>query len=63
MSDRVLAANYGVHAVNTLLSDSCGCQVVGIRQNKIVNMDIEEAFAMPCKFNKDLYKIATILGQ
>lgn len=63
MYDRVLAARCAVHAIDVLTEKDCGCRVVGIKQNKITNMNVDEAFAMPCKFNKDLYKIATILGQ
>ncbi len=63
MSDRVLAARCAVKAVDLLCDKDCGCRVVGIKDNKIVDMNIEDAFAMPGKFNKDLYKIATILGQ
>ncbi len=63
MSDRVLAARCAVRAVDLLSDKDCGGRVVGIKDNKIVDMAIDEAFAMPGKFNKDLYKIATILGQ
>ncbi|NCA92404.1 6-phosphofructokinase [bacterium] len=63
MSDRVLAARCAVRAVDLLSDKDCGARVVGIKDNKIVDMTTDEAFAMPGKFNKDLYKIATILGQ
>ena len=33
-----------------------------IRDNKIVDDDIDAALAMPRKFNKELYQTATILG-
>ena len=61
MSDRVLAARCAVKAVDLLMKDKGG-RVVGIRQNQIIDMDIEEALKMPSKFNKELYDTAMILG-
>ena len=61
MSDRVLAARCGVKAVDLLMADKGG-RVVGIRQNEIIDMDIEEALKMPHKFDRDLFDKAMILG-
>lgn len=61
MFDRVLAARCGVKAVDLLMADKGG-KVVGIRQNEIIDMDIEEALGMPRKFNKELFDTAMILG-
>ncbi len=61
MQDRMLAAQFAVRAVDLLMDDRGG-KVVGIRDNKIVDDDIDAALAMPRKFNKELYQTATILG-
>ena len=61
MQDRMLAAQFAVRAVDLLMDDKGG-KVVGIRDNKIVDDDIDAALAMPRKFNKELYQTATILG-
>ncbi len=63
MADRVLAARCAVRAVDLLQSFDCGCRVVGIKDNKIIDLPVKEALEMPRKFDKDLYKVATILGK
>ncbi len=62
MQDRVLAAQFGVRAVDVLIEGK-GSRVVGIRNNDIIDMDTTEALAIPRKFNQDLYNCANILGQ
>ena len=62
MQDRLLAAEFGIRAVN-LLIEGKGGRVVGIRDNKIVDDDISEALAMPRNFNAELYKYALTLGK
>lgn len=62
MQDRVLAAQFGVRAVDVLIEGK-GSRVVGIRNNAIIDMDTTEALAIPRKFNQDLYNCANILGQ
>ena len=62
MQDRVLAAQFGVRAVDVLIEGK-GSRVVGIRNNAIIDMDTTEALAIPRKFNRDLYNCANILGQ
>ncbi len=62
MADRVLAARLSVHAVDLLAKDK-GFRCVGIKQNKIIDMDISEALALPRVFNEDLYRVANILGK
>lgn len=52
--DRLIATKMGVRAVK-LLMDGIGDRVVGIRNNKIVDYDIDEALAMKMKFDKKLY--------
>lgn len=63
MSDRVLAAQCAVRAVDLLMTDGCGGRVVGIKNNKIIDLDVDTALAQPSKFNKKLYDIATVLGK
>ena len=62
MQDRLLAAEFGIKAVN-LLIEGKGGRVVGIRDNKIIDDDITEALATPRKFNEELYKYAVTLSK
>lgn len=62
MADRVLAARLSVHAVDLLAKD-IKYRCVGIKQNKIIDMDVTEALALPRTFNEDLYRVANILGK
>ena len=62
MQDRMLAAQFGVRAVDVLLEGK-GSRVVGIKDNKIIDQNISEAVAMERVFDKDLYDCAAILGQ
>ncbi len=61
MSDRLLATECGVKAVE-LLKKGIGNRVIGIVDNKIVDMDIIEALSMPRKFNKKLYDMVNMLA-
>ena len=63
MSDRILAAKCAVKAVDLLKSGDCGGRVVGIKNNRIIDLPVDEALAIPRKFDCDLYKIATVLGK
>lgn len=60
-SDRMLATKMGVYAVD-LLEKGVSNQIVSIRNNKIVNDDIDVALAMPRVFDEDLYKMNEILS-
>lgn len=60
-SDRMLATRMGVYAVD-LLEQGKSNQIVSIRDNKIVNDDIDVALAMPRVFNEDYYRINKILS-
>lgn len=62
LADRVLAARCAVRAVDLLIQGKGG-RVVGIRNNKIVDEEVGAALATKKVFDKELYKIATILGQ
>lgn len=62
MKDRYLGTSMGVYAVQ-LLSKGIGNRVVGIRDNKIYDMDIVEACSMKNKFDVDLYNMAGVLAR
>lgn len=61
MQDRMLAAKLGIKAVETLLQGK-SCRVVGIKNNKIIDDDIDEAMAHESKFDQKLYNQASILS-
>lgn len=63
MADRVLAGRCAVRSVDLLMGDNCGGRVVGIKDNKIIDMDIDSALALERKFDSELYKISTTLGK
>lgn len=55
--DRVVASQMGYYAVD-LLSRGIGNKVVGLRNDKIYDCDIQEALSMKKPFPEDLYRIA-----
>jgi 6-phosphofructokinase len=59
--DRVLATQMGYHAVE-LLEQGIGNRVVGIKQDKVVDYDIDQALEMHKDFEFDLYKIADVVS-
>lgn len=61
MADRVLAAQFGSKAVS-LLNEDIGNRAVGIRNNKIIDMDIIEAISMKKTFNNDLYEMLQMIS-
>ena len=61
MADRMLAAQFGNKAVR-LLNDGIGTRVVGIRDNKIIDMDIIEAVSMKKTFNYELYETLQMIS-
>ncbi len=61
MADRMLAAQFGNKAVR-LLNDGIGNRVVGIRDNKIIDMDIIEAVSMKKVFNYELYETLQMIS-
>ena len=61
MSDRMLAAQFGNKAVR-LLNDNIGNRAVGIRDNKIIDMDISEAVSMKKTFNYELYETLQMIS-
>ncbi len=62
MADRVLAAKFGVHAVN-LLAEGKTNRAVGIRNNKVFDQDIEEALNCKERFDSSLYHVADVLSK
>lgn len=60
--DRMLASRMGFRAVE-LLEEGKTAKVVGIRGNKIIDEDIEEALKRPSKFDMGLYDISRILSK
>ena len=61
MADRMLAAQFGNKAVR-LLKDGIGNRAVGIRENKIIDMDIIEAVSMKKTFNQELYETLQMIS-
>lgn len=55
--DRVVASQMGYYAVE-LLEKGIGNRVVGMKDNKIVDFDIQEALSMKKPFENELYRIA-----
>lgn len=60
-TDRVLASRMGARAIEVLLEGKTS-RVIGIRDNKIIDQDIDEALDMERKFDEDLYKVAQTLA-
>lgn len=61
MADRMLAARLGNAAVRLLLEGKTK-RVVGIRDNKIIDMDIIEAVSMKKVFDKELYETLQMIS-
>lgn len=60
-TDRVLASRMGAKAIEVLLEGKTS-RVIGIKDNKIIDQDIDEALDMESQFDKELYDIAQILA-
>lgn len=56
-SDRILASRLGARAVELLTEEKSG-RVVGIKNNKIIDMEIEEALSIKKDFQRELYELA-----
>ncbi len=61
-TDVLLASRFGTHAVK-LIANGIGGRCVGIKNNRIFDMDITEACAQVKKIDKDLFDIAQILSR
>lgn len=60
--DRILASKMGARAVE-LLKEGATNRVVGIRNDKICDVDIDEALAMHKTLDMELYKLSDILSK
>ncbi len=60
--DRMLASRCGAHAVR-LISEGIGNRLVGIKDNKIIDIDITEGLAKKREFDMDIYNTAAILAK
>ena len=63
MCDRMLAARCGARAVELFIKGNIGGRAVGIKNNKIIDVDIDEALNTESCFDKELYEIGKILGK
>lgn len=59
--DRILASRLGNKAVELLIAGK-SARVVGMKDNKIIDMDIEEALSMEKEFDVDIYEMAKVLS-
>jgi len=59
--DRVLASQFGARAVELLLNDE-SCKAVGIKCNKIISINLDEALGITRDIDRDLYKLTEILA-
>lgn len=60
--DRVLASRMGARAVE-LLEQNISSRVIGVRGNKIIDVDIDEALDMKKDIDRDLLKLAYVLSK
>ena len=61
VQDRILASDFGYDAVNLLISGKSGL-VLGYKNGKIIELDIDEALEAKKEFNKNLLKMVDILS-
>ncbi|NBI08177.1 6-phosphofructokinase [Senegalia massiliensis] len=59
--DRILASQMGAEAVNLLLAGET-CKVVGIKDNKIMSMNTNEALEYERDLDQEMYKLTKILS-
>jgi len=59
--DRVLASQFGAKAVELLINDE-SCKAIGIKGNKIIAIDLDEALGITREIDRDLYKLTEILA-
>ena len=60
MADRMLAAKFGVHAVNLLMEGKTN-RVIGCHGQQTIDLDISEALVMKKDIDRDLYDMAAKL--
>ncbi|MEG1783082.1 MAG: 6-phosphofructokinase [Oscillospiraceae bacterium] len=61
LRDRVMASQMAVHAVNLLNSNKYN-RVVGYKNDKIVDFDIEQALSMKKELDQDLVEVARVIS-
>lgn len=61
-ADRVLASRLGARAVELLMKGETA-RVVGIKNNQIIDVDIDEALAIERSFDNDLYDVALAINK
>lgn len=61
VQDRILASDFGYDAVNLLISGKSGL-VLGYKNGKIIELDIDKALEAKKEFNKNLLKMVDILS-
>ena len=59
--DRVLASRLGAEAVDLLLKNISG-RMVGIKNNQIISIDIDDALMQKHSVDLSLYQLASILA-
>ena len=59
--DRIIGSKLGNKAVE-LLSSGCQNKVVGIKDNDVIELDIDEALGVKKNFNRHMYEMANILS-
>ncbi|MCG8538590.1 MAG: 6-phosphofructokinase [Clostridia bacterium] len=59
--DRILASRLGAKGVELLLEGERG-KVVGIKENRIVDLDIDEAFKVDKEIDRGIYELTKILS-
>lgn len=61
LRDRVVAAQMAVHAVDLLKSDVCN-RIVAMKEDKIVDFDIDEALSMTKELDPKLIEVAKVVS-
>lgn len=59
--DRVTASTMGNKAMELLLEGKSG-RAIGLKENSIIDMDLDEALSVEKVFEKDMYQIARVLS-
>ena len=59
--ERVLASEMGAHAVS-VLERGAHSRIVAVRNNQIVDLDLDEALTQTKQFNRQLYEIADMIS-
>ncbi|QZY55813.1 6-phosphofructokinase [Crassaminicella profunda] len=59
--DRILASKMGAKAIELIMNDESG-RVVGMKENKIMHMDIHEALSVERVFDEEMYELTKILS-